>query len=112
MSRRRRTRCQIGHDARARSRAPQTRDRGAVGGPRVRRTVVLTAPVGARRLCRGDAGRGVRSDMTLERDLAHHKPGIEARWADLVYDGQWFSPLRSALDAYVEATQDAVSDRT
>ena len=48
-------------------------------------------------------------DMTLERDLAHHKPGIEARWADLVYDGQWFSPLRSALDAYIEATQDAVS---
>ena len=31
-------------------------------------------------------------DLTLERDLAHHKPGIEARWADLVYDGQWFSP--------------------
>ena len=48
-------------------------------------------------------------DMTLERDLAHHKPGIEARWADLVYDGQWFSPLRSALDAYIESTQDAVS---
>jgi len=48
-------------------------------------------------------------DMTLERDLAHHKPGIEARWADLVYDGQWFSPLRSALDAYVEATQGPVS---
>jgi argininosuccinate synthase len=48
-------------------------------------------------------------DMTLERDLAHHKPGIEARWADLVYDGQWFSPLRSALDAYIEATQARVS---
>jgi len=48
-------------------------------------------------------------DLTLERDLAHHKPGIEARWADLVYDGQWFSPLRAALDAYVEATQAPVS---
>src|SRR5689334_17797104 len=48
-------------------------------------------------------------DMTLERDLAHHKPGIESRWADLVYDGQWFSPLRSALDAYIEATQAPVS---
>ncbi len=44
-------------------------------------------------------------DMTLERDLAHHKPLVEQRWADLVYDGQWFSPLRVALDAYVEATQ-------
>jgi argininosuccinate synthase len=43
--------------------------------------------------------------LTLERDLAHHKPGMEARWADLVYDGQWFSPLREAIDAYVDATQ-------
>ncbi len=48
-------------------------------------------------------------DLTLERDLAHHKPGIERRWADLVYDGQWFSPLREALDAYVGATQAPVS---
>ncbi len=48
-------------------------------------------------------------DLTLERDLAHHKPGVEARWADLVYDGQWFSPLRDALDAYVEATQASVT---
>ncbi len=31
-------------------------------------------------------------DLTLERDLAHHKPQLEQRWADLVYDGQWFSP--------------------
>jgi argininosuccinate synthase len=44
-------------------------------------------------------------DLTLERDLAHHKPGLEARWAELVYDGQWFSPLRDALDAYIDATQ-------
>jgi len=44
-------------------------------------------------------------DLTLERDLAHHKPGMEARWADLVYDGQWFSPLREAIDAYIEQTQ-------
>jgi argininosuccinate synthase len=48
-------------------------------------------------------------DMTLERDLAHHKPVLEQRWADLVYDGQWFSPLREAIDAYVEATQRSVT---
>jgi argininosuccinate synthase len=48
-------------------------------------------------------------DLTLERDLAHHKPGMEARWADLVYDGQWFSPLREAIDAYVDRTQSHVS---
>jgi argininosuccinate synthase len=44
-------------------------------------------------------------DLTLEREVAHHKPLLEQRWADLVYDGQWFSPLREAIDAYVEATQ-------
>jgi argininosuccinate synthase len=44
-------------------------------------------------------------DLTLERDLAHHKPVMEQRWADLVYDGQWFSPLREAIDAYIDATQ-------
>ncbi|MGZ5351797.1 MAG: argininosuccinate synthase [Actinomycetota bacterium] len=44
-------------------------------------------------------------DLTLEREVAHFKPGIEQRWADLVYDGLWFSPLREALDAFVEATQ-------
>jgi argininosuccinate synthase len=48
-------------------------------------------------------------DLTLERDLAHFKPGVEQRWADLVYDGQWFSPLRRALDAFVDATQTHVS---
>ena len=44
-------------------------------------------------------------DMTLERDLAHEKPLLEQRWANLVYDGQWFSPLRQAIDAFVESTQ-------
>jgi argininosuccinate synthase len=48
-------------------------------------------------------------DLTLERDLAHHKPQLEQRWADLIYDGQWFSPLRQALDAYMDATQTHVS---
>ena len=48
-------------------------------------------------------------DLTLERDLAHHKPALEARWADLVYDGQWFGPLRAAIDAYVDSTQTDVT---
>jgi argininosuccinate synthase len=48
-------------------------------------------------------------DLTLEREVAHFKPGIEQRWADLVYDGLWFSPLREAIDSFVEATQSAVS---
>src|SRR3990170_2355504 len=48
-------------------------------------------------------------DLTLEREVAHFKPGIEQRWANLVYDGLWFSPLRQALDAFVDATQSHVS---
>jgi len=48
-------------------------------------------------------------DLTLEREVHHHKPLMEQRWAELVYDGQWFGPLRAAIDAYVDATQAHVS---
>ena len=34
-------------------------------------------------------------DLTLERDLAHEKARLEPRYADLVYDGLWFSPLKA-----------------
>ncbi len=44
-------------------------------------------------------------DLTLERDMAHEKIRIEHRWAELVYDGLWFSPLKEALDAFVERSQ-------
>ncbi len=44
-------------------------------------------------------------DLTMERDLAHEKARLEPRYAELVYDGLWFSPLKSALDAFVEESQ-------
>ena len=44
-------------------------------------------------------------DLTLERDVAHEKARLEPRWAELVYDGLWFSPLKEALDAFFAATQ-------
>jgi argininosuccinate synthase len=44
-------------------------------------------------------------DLTLERDLHHEKARLEPRWAELVYDGLWFSPLKEALDAFVDASQ-------
>jgi argininosuccinate synthase len=44
-------------------------------------------------------------DLTLERDLAHEKARLEPRYAELVYDGLWFSPLKEALDAFVEESQ-------
>jgi len=44
-------------------------------------------------------------DLTLERDLHHEKARLEPRWAELVYDGLWFSPLKEALDAFVISSQ-------
>src|SRR5436305_7076640 len=43
--------------------------------------------------------------MTLERDVAHEKARLEPRWSELVYDGMWHSPLKAALDAFVDETQ-------
>ena len=47
--------------------------------------------------------------ITLERDVMHEKQRLEGRYADLVYDGMWFSPLKNALDAFVESTQQFVT---
>lgn len=44
-------------------------------------------------------------DLTLERDLAHEKARLEPRYAELVYDGLWYSPLKQALDAFVDESQ-------
>jgi argininosuccinate synthase len=44
-------------------------------------------------------------DLTLERDLHHEKARLEPRWAELVYDGMWYSPLKSSLDAFFGASQ-------
>jgi argininosuccinate synthase len=43
--------------------------------------------------------------VCLERDLAREKIRLEPRYADLVYDGLWFSPLKQALDAFVDESQ-------
>jgi argininosuccinate synthase len=48
-------------------------------------------------------------DLTLERDLAHEKARLEPRYAELVYDGLWFSPLKEALDAFVDKSQEFVT---
>ncbi|MFD4399721.1 argininosuccinate synthase [Kitasatospora sp. NPDC058478] len=45
-------------------------------------------------------------NVTVERELARYKRQVEQRWAELVYDGLWFSPLKRALDGFVnEANQ-------
>ncbi|MEU9382576.1 argininosuccinate synthase [Streptomyces sp. NPDC048279] len=41
-------------------------------------------------------------NVTVERELARYKRQVEQRWGELVYDGQWFSPLKRALDCFVD----------
>ncbi|CAN5872651.1 argininosuccinate synthase [soil metagenome] len=40
--------------------------------------------------------------VTVERDLARFKRQVEQRWSELVYDGLWFSPLKRALDTFLD----------
>ncbi|XTZ18073.1 argininosuccinate synthase [Micromonospora echinospora] len=47
--------------------------------------------------------------VTVERDLARFKRGVDQRWGELVYDGLWFSPLKRALDAFIDDAQQQVS---
>ncbi len=47
--------------------------------------------------------------LCLERELAHYKRVLELKYAELVYYGLWYSPLRRALDAFMESTQETVT---
>jgi argininosuccinate synthase len=48
-------------------------------------------------------------NVTMERDLARFKRQVDQRWGELVYDGLWYSPLKQALDAFIEQSQRQVS---
>jgi argininosuccinate synthase len=48
-------------------------------------------------------------NVTIERELARFKRGVDQRWGELVYDAQWFSPLKNALDTFIDSAQGAVS---
>ncbi len=43
--------------------------------------------------------------LVLDRETLHYKEQVALKYADLVYDGRWFTPLRKALDAFVDSTQ-------
>jgi argininosuccinate synthase len=47
--------------------------------------------------------------LTLDRDLSHYKQHVALRYADVVYNGLWFTPLREAFDAFVAKTQENVT---
>ncbi len=47
--------------------------------------------------------------LVLDRELFHYKEGISLKYAELIYYGLWFTPLRRALDAFVGSTQGRVA---
>jgi argininosuccinate synthase len=48
-------------------------------------------------------------DLTMEKETARFKKSVEQRWAELVYDGLWFSPLKRSLDAFIDEASRHVS---
>ena len=55
------------------------------------------------------AAHGELEALCLDRDLLHFKQHVALKYAELVYFGLWFTPLREALDAFVAETQKEVS---
>ena len=51
----------------------------------------------------------VLETICLDRDTQHYKQGVSHKFAELVYNGQWFTPLREALSAFVDETQKTVT---
>ncbi len=48
-------------------------------------------------------------EICLDRDTYHYKQQVAIRFAELVYFGQWYTPLREALSAFVDSTQEKVT---
>ena len=48
-------------------------------------------------------------NVTVEREQARFKKTVGQRWTELVYDGQWFSPLKKSLDSFIDDTQRCVN---
>ena len=47
--------------------------------------------------------------LTLTKDVTRYKQGVEQTYSELVYNGLWYSPLKQALDAFIQQTQERVS---
>ncbi|MEE8857327.1 MAG: argininosuccinate synthase [Lactobacillus sp.] len=47
--------------------------------------------------------------LTLDKEVQHEKAKLAITYGELVYDGKWFTPLKAALDAFVDQTQEAVN---
>ncbi|MGJ5673616.1 MAG: argininosuccinate synthase [Nostochopsis sp.] len=49
--------------------------------------------------------------LTLTADVTHYKRGIEETYSQMIYNGLWYSPLKAALDAFIQKTQEQVSGK-
>lgn len=48
-------------------------------------------------------------EICLDKDTLHYKQNVANAFAELVYDGKWYTPLREALSAFVDSTQEYVT---
>lgn len=48
-------------------------------------------------------------ELCLDKETSHYKEMIALKFAEIVYNGQWFTPLREALSAFIEKTQETVA---
>lgn len=48
-------------------------------------------------------------EITLDKETQHYKQSLALKFADLVYNGQWYTPLRKAMTAFVTSTQETVT---
>ena len=51
----------------------------------------------------------VLETITLDKETARTKQYLSIKFADIVYNGQWYTPLREAMDAFVDKTQETVN---
>ena len=51
----------------------------------------------------------VLETITLDKESAHFKAQMAQKYADIVYNGQWFTPLREALDAFADSLEKTVT---
>ena len=48
-------------------------------------------------------------EICLDKETSHYKEMVALKFADIVYNGQWYTPLREALSAFIEKTQETVT---
>lgn len=51
----------------------------------------------------------VLETLTLDKETSHYKALVAQKYAEIVYNGQWYTPLREAIDAFVDKTQENVT---